>query len=56
MGETADRKPGRIQKWREKRRSKGEERRRVRKEKALDASERHSRGASGGSPMGGIGG
>ena len=37
MGKTTNRKPGRMQKWREKRRSHREERRRVRAERALDA-------------------
>ena len=57
MGETANHKPGRMEKWREKRRSKKEERRRVRTEKALDAAERHSKGAPwGAGPMSGAGG
>ena len=55
MGETADRKPGRVQKWREKRHAKGEQRRRRRAEKRLDALP-PAKGAPGGSPMGGIGG
>jgi hypothetical protein len=53
MGETAKRKPGRIQKWRDKRRIRGEERRRVRAERALDAAQRNKGAQKWGGPMSG---